>query len=263
MRCQRPGTAWQNAWTRPCGSKSGARVAAKITPDVPSDRATVPSPTAPTPTAFAAWSPPPATTGVPARRPGGGRGGRRDRPGDAGPSKRRRKPRPIELEGVEHLRRPVAGGEVEEERPGAVGLVHRVGRRSGGGGRSPWAAARARCGAHVSGSWSPDPEQLRRREAGDRVVAGDLDEPFRPDARRGSRRTRRRSAGRSTGSPAGGRRAGRSSSTAPCIWPVSPTAATSRARRRRPRPAPAGSRLRPRRPTTAAGSCSLQSGCGI
>ena len=48
---------------------SGSRVAANVTPDVPSDRATTPASTAPVPTAFAAWSPPPATTGVPARSP--------------------------------------------------------------------------------------------------------------------------------------------------------------------------------------------------
>ena len=42
---------------------------ANTTPDVPSDSATRPGTTAPTPTALAAWSPPPAITGVPARRP--------------------------------------------------------------------------------------------------------------------------------------------------------------------------------------------------
>ena len=69
MKCQRPGTAWQKAWTRPRGSKIGRSVVAKITPDVPSESAIVPGATTPTPTALAAWSPPPATTGVPARRP--------------------------------------------------------------------------------------------------------------------------------------------------------------------------------------------------
>src|SRR3954468_15133428 len=69
IRCHRPGTAWQNAWTRPSGSYSGASVAANTTPEVPSDSAIRPGATTPVPTAFAAWSPPPATTGVPARRP--------------------------------------------------------------------------------------------------------------------------------------------------------------------------------------------------
>ncbi len=69
IRCQRSGTAWQKAWTLPAGSKAGRSVAAKMTPDVPSESATTPGSTAPTPTALAAWSPPPATTGVPGRRP--------------------------------------------------------------------------------------------------------------------------------------------------------------------------------------------------
>src|SRR6185295_8690516 len=69
IRCQRPGTAWQKAWTRPARSKIGRSVAAKITPDVPSDSATEPGSTTPTPTPLAAWSPPPATIGVPARSP--------------------------------------------------------------------------------------------------------------------------------------------------------------------------------------------------
>jgi hypothetical protein len=69
IMCQRPGTAWQNACTRPAGSYSGVSVVANTTPDVPSDSATRPGTTAPTPTALAAWSPPPATTGVPARSP--------------------------------------------------------------------------------------------------------------------------------------------------------------------------------------------------
>ena len=69
IRCQRPGTAWQNAWTRPAGSYRGRSVAANTTPEVPSDSAIRPGLTTPTPTALAAWSPPPATTGVPARSP--------------------------------------------------------------------------------------------------------------------------------------------------------------------------------------------------
>ena len=86
IRCQRPGTAWQNAWTRPPGSKAGASVAANTTPDVPSESATMPASVAPTPTAFAAWSPPPATTGVPARRPVAAAASRVDEPVTCGPS---------------------------------------------------------------------------------------------------------------------------------------------------------------------------------
>ena len=70
IRCQRPGTAWQKAWTRPCGSYE--RPVGRRRRRRPTSRATGPScpgATTPTPTAFAAWSPPPATTGVPARSP--------------------------------------------------------------------------------------------------------------------------------------------------------------------------------------------------
>ncbi len=35
MKCQVPGSAWQKAWSRPCGSTSGDSVDAKTTPDVP------------------------------------------------------------------------------------------------------------------------------------------------------------------------------------------------------------------------------------
>ena len=54
---------------RPPGSRTGRSVAAKTTPDVPMVALTAPGRTMPMPTAPAAWSPPPATTGMPARRP--------------------------------------------------------------------------------------------------------------------------------------------------------------------------------------------------
>jgi hypothetical protein len=44
-------------------------VVANTTPDVPSVRLTTPGVMAPVPTAPAAWSPPPAITGVPSRSP--------------------------------------------------------------------------------------------------------------------------------------------------------------------------------------------------
>ncbi len=69
MTCQRPGTAWQNVWMRPPGSSTGLSVAAKTTPEVPIVALTAPARTMPMPTAPAAWSPPPATMGVPALRP--------------------------------------------------------------------------------------------------------------------------------------------------------------------------------------------------
>jgi hypothetical protein len=69
MKCHLPGTAWQKACSLPSGSTSGRSVVAKTTPEVPRVRATTPGRTAPAPTAPAAWSPPPATTGVPSRKP--------------------------------------------------------------------------------------------------------------------------------------------------------------------------------------------------
>ena len=86
IMCHRPGTAWQKAWTRPRGSKSGRSVLAKMTPDVPSESAVVPGATAPTPTPLADWSPPPATTGVPARSPVSAAAASVTRPVTSGPS---------------------------------------------------------------------------------------------------------------------------------------------------------------------------------
>ncbi len=69
MRCQVSGTAWQNACSRPSGSIAGVVVEENTTPLVPMLMATTPGDTAPTPTAFVSWSPPPANTGVPAGMP--------------------------------------------------------------------------------------------------------------------------------------------------------------------------------------------------
>ncbi len=69
MRCHRSGTACGNACTLPAGSIVGFVVAAKTTPEVPREAVITPGSRAPVPTAVAAWSPPPATTGVPAIRP--------------------------------------------------------------------------------------------------------------------------------------------------------------------------------------------------
>ena len=94
IRCQRPGTAWQNAWTCPRGSRMSAEsVVANTTPDVPRDRATTPGTTAPTPTPLADWSPPPATTGVPARSPVASAAAARHDARDLRPLERRRHPR--------------------------------------------------------------------------------------------------------------------------------------------------------------------------
>ncbi len=62
--CQRPGRAWQKACTVPPTFGRKLSVAAKITPDVPSESRASPSWITPTPTAPAALSPPPPATGT-------------------------------------------------------------------------------------------------------------------------------------------------------------------------------------------------------
>ena len=70
------------------------------------------------------------------------------------------------------------------------------------------------------------PQQLGRGEAGQRAVAGELDEPVEADLAPRSPRTRRRCAGRSRGSPDGSGGRLESSVTSPCIWPERPMPAT-------------------------------------
>ncbi len=155
--------------------------------------------------------------------------------------------------------RPVAGGQVEQERPGAVGLVQGV--------VAGQPEAEVVLGQEDVGDPPPDvglvvadPDQLRGREPGQRVVAGDGDQPLRSERPPDRIALGRRSAGRSTGSPVGAagrrRRAGRR------------RASGRSARRRRPpsRPAPAVART-DRIAATApshqrTGSCSLHSGRG-
>ena len=145
IMCHRPGTAWQNAWTRPAGSNSGRSVAAKTTPGRPERQRHR------------------ARARRPRRRPHWPTGRRRRRR----PASRRRSPvasaaatvsvpviaGPSNVSGsqagsmpraVDHLGGPVARGQVEQERAGAIGLVDGVTHRSAGDGRSPWAAARGR-----------------------------------------------------------------------------------------------------------------------
>ena len=69
IRCQRPGSAWQKAWSAPSGEARNESQAAKSTPLVPRFAESVPGAAMPAPTAAAAWSPAPATSGIPAGRP--------------------------------------------------------------------------------------------------------------------------------------------------------------------------------------------------
>ena len=69
ITCQQPGTAQQKVCTRPRGSMDILLVCAYTTPLVPMVVKAAPSRTMPVPTAAAALSPAPPTTGVPARSP--------------------------------------------------------------------------------------------------------------------------------------------------------------------------------------------------
>ncbi len=220
IMCQRPGTAWQNAWTWPAGSRSGPSVVANTTPDVPSDSATTPGPTAPTPTALAAWSPPPATTGVPARSPVAAAALAVRCAGDLRSLKGRRHPGRIDAEGLRAPRRPVARGEVEQQRPGPVRLVEGMLARSAEGGRSPLGGGRARSVPRSSGSWSRTHTSFGAVNPGKASLPVIRDQPLGPDRASDLRRMLRPCAGRSTGSPAAGRHRPQSSRTRPCIWPV-------------------------------------------
>ena len=122
-----PGTAWQNAWTRPPGSTTGADVAAKTTPGRAERQATSrPS----RPHRSRRRSPPDRRRPRPPAFPRGG----------PSPRPRPRSPRPVTCgpssDRGSHAASipsasvisvgPVAGREVEEDRPRPVGLVHGV-----------------------------------------------------------------------------------------------------------------------------------------
>ena len=82
-----PGTAAQNVCTRPAGSIATRPEWANTTPEVPSVVNARPSSTTPMPTAAAALSPAPATTGVPSRRPVASAASREMRPATSHDSK--------------------------------------------------------------------------------------------------------------------------------------------------------------------------------
>ena len=108
-------------------------------------------------------------------------GGLVARAGDLGRLVRRGEPRARQLQRVEHLLAPAAVRDVEEQRARCVGGVDRV----LAGQSQPHVVLRQQ---HVAdprvdvGLVAPQPEQLRRRESGQRAIAGQLDQPVEPDA---------------------------------------------------------------------------------
>ena len=116
IACQAPGTAWQNACTRPSGSAANRSRAANTTPDVPSATDTRPRSVDTDPDR--------------ARRLVARAGGDRHALGRLTRHRRalehRRQPRRIELQSAQHLFAPGASRDVEQQRPGGVGDVGRV-----------------------------------------------------------------------------------------------------------------------------------------
>ena len=70
MKCQWPGDGMAEGMQAAFRLDQRRPVAAKTTPEVPTVSAMIPGSTAPTPTACAAWSPPPPTTGIAGFQPG-------------------------------------------------------------------------------------------------------------------------------------------------------------------------------------------------
>ena len=101
--------------------------------------------------------------------------------GELGRLEHGRQPGGRELERVEHLGRPGAAGDVEQQRPGRVGDV----RRPLAGQPQPDVVLRQhdpRDPAVGVRLVPAQPEELRRREPRQRPVAGQRDQPLEPDA---------------------------------------------------------------------------------
>ncbi len=99
--------------------------------------------------------------------------------GDLGPLECGRQPGVIDLEGGKEIVRPVARGEIEKDRARPIGLVHRESARE--------PESNVVLGQQDVGDLPPrlrlvvaDPDDLRGGEPGERVVAGDPDQPLAP-----------------------------------------------------------------------------------
>ena len=166
----------------------------------------------------------------------------------------RRQPLGRHLERVQHLVAPAPSGHVEEERAGCVAGVGRL------------LAGEAQ--AHVVlreedvsrtrvelGLVAAHPDELRRRVARERAVAGQIDEACEARAQPRSPRTPGPSAGRSRGSPGGARARSRRGGRARA------SDRRGRSPRRRRRPSAARAACVPRHQSS--GSCSAQPGRGV
>ena len=131
----------------------------------------------PTPSAAAAQSPAPAATGIPCATSSQAI----VTPATAGDSRTGGSHRRIELEGVEHLGRPAAVGDVEQQRPGGVGDVDRPLARQ----PQPDVVLRqhdAGDPAVDSGSWRRSQRSFGAVKPGQRPVARERDQPLEADA---------------------------------------------------------------------------------
>ena len=251
IMCHRPGTAWQNAWTRPAGSNSGPSVVANTTPEVPSDSATRPGTTAPDPDRVGRL----VAAARHHRRPGAQAG----RLGAPPRRPRRSPPAPRTWAASTPGRCPArrASPATSRARRGRTAASRsrppcpaRT-RRSAGSGRSPWAAARGRRAPR------PPARAPRTQASLGAVNPVSASLPVISTRRCGPTAARiashsaavrwsfHRIAGRRT-SPAA------SSRTSPCICPVRPTPSTSSAATPAGVERRAGS-PRSRRSTTGAG----------
>ena len=214
--CQAPGTAWQKAWTRACGSARYSGSAAKTTPrGAHRDQS---GPGRSTPDAEPA-------RGLVARAGRDGDARSRVRPETSGDSSTVGSHAAVDLERVEHLVAPAPLRDVEQQRAGGVGDVDRPLAGELAAARSPWAASRARCArssraracAATAASGAVKPVSARlpvsstRRSKPTRSSISAHSAPVRWSFQRIAGRIGRSAA---------------SSVTSPCIWPERPMPAT-------------------------------------
>ena len=256
--CQVAGSAWQKVCTPRPGLARASGVTTNSTPEVPSETKPSPGRVTPTPTAPPALSPAPAATRTVAGRPQAAVQSGSNWPMASLPSCNSgmwRRPRPVAASMASLQRRAATSSHSVPAASLQSLLITPASCSSSQSLGSSTLATRAKtCGScpatHSSlGAVKPAMARLAvmRRVAGSRRSISSHSAWLRPSFQR--------MAGRSTSALA-------SSSTAPCIWPATPSAAT------RPQAAlPAASRSARTARSTAcsqsAGCCSDHSGCGL